>query len=394
VFETFKESIFVVMKAGELIKLIPQDIFQKLAVETRVDSQVKKLSGEVMFKLILFSMLGSEKLSLRVMESFLQSYRFKSFSKYDILEGKYNSIRDRICSITPLYFERLFETIFATYNKELREEKALSKIDSTYVALSAKLFTGGMINGDNDKRFLKYSVQLKGSLPAMVKVFTAQRYVSEDIALTDIINDSDSLKGNTVVFDRGIQSRSSFESFSDSNKWFITRSKLDIRCKVCKTNNVLDKPEGSTVTIISDEVGKLTSGRAKDTRHLYRVIKAKIDEGDEMICFVTNMLDEDAYQVAGWYKQRWEIELFFKFIKQHLNVKHLVCRDENGVKVMVYMTMILAILIIAYKKINGLKGFKIPKLRFEIELENDIIKEIVKMCGGDPEKAAGLFSSA
>lgn len=52
------------------------------------------------------------------------------------------------------------------------------------------------------------------------------------------------------------------------------------------------------------------------------------------------------------------------------------------------MTMIVAILIITYKKINGLKGFKIPKLRFKIELENDIVKEIVKMCGGDPEKAA------
>ncbi len=120
----------------------------------------------------------------------------------------------------------------------------------------------------------------------MVKVFTTQSYVSEDIALTDIINDSASVKGNTVVFDRGIQSRSSFENFSDSNKWFITRSKLDIRCKVCKTNNVLDKPQGSTVTIISNEVDKLISGRAKDTRHLYRVIKVKIDESGEIIYFV------------------------------------------------------------------------------------------------------------
>ena len=56
--------------------------------------------------------------------------------------------------------------------------------------------------------------------------------------------------------------------------------------------------------------------------------------------------------------------------------------------------MILAILIIAYKKKNGLKGFKIAKLKFEIELENEIIKEIVKLCGGDPAKAAPLFSSA
>jgi IS4 transposase len=106
------------------------------------------------------------------------------------------------------------------------------------------------------------------------------------------------------------------------------------------------------------------------------------------------MLDEDAYLIASWYKQRWEIEVFFKFIKQHLNTKLLVSRNENGIKVMLYMTMILAILIIAYKKLNKLKGFKIPKLKFELELENELIKEIVILCGGDPARAPHLFSSA
>ena len=61
---------------------------------------------------------------------------------------------------------------------------------------------------------------------------------------------------------------------------------------------------------------------------------------------------------------------------------------------MLYTTMILAILIIAYKKKNGLKGYKIAKLKFEIELENEIIKEIVRLCGGYPAKAAPLFHSA
>jgi hypothetical protein len=69
------------MTANELIKLIPQKIFQDLAVETNVDCQVKKLSGEIIFKLILFSMLNSEKLSLRVMESYLHSFHFKSLGE-------------------------------------------------------------------------------------------------------------------------------------------------------------------------------------------------------------------------------------------------------------------------------------------------------------------------
>ena len=58
------------------------------------------------------------------------------------------------------------------------------------------------------------------------------------------------------------------------------------------------------------------------------------------------------------------------------------------------LTMILAILIIAYKKINNIKGFKIAKLKFELELENEIIKTIVMLCGGNPNKAAHLFNSS
>lgn len=57
------------------------------------------------------------------------------------------------------------------------------------------------------------------------------------------------------------------------------------------------------------------------------------------------------------------------------------------------MTMILAVLILAYKKLNKIKGFKIAKLKFEIELENEVIKTIVILCGGNPEKAAHLFNS-
>ena len=85
--------------------------------------------------------------------------------------------------------------------------------------------------------------------------------------------------------------------------------------------------------------------------------------------------------------------MFFKLIKQHLNVKHLVSRNENGMKVMIYMTMILATLLIVYKKINKIKSYKIAKLKFEIELENEAIKTIVLLCGGDPDKAAHFFNS-
>lgn len=382
------------MTVSELLQLIPPQTFRDLALETKVDAQVKKLSGEVMFKLMLFSMLSSDKLSLRVMEAFLQSSKFKSFSRFDILEGKYNSIRDRICTINSDYFEKLFETIFTIYNKALKEENALSKTDSTFVALAAKLFSNGMKNGDNSKRYVKYSVNLKGSIPSMVKIFTHQSHASEEIALSEVIIDSDCIEGNIVVFDRGIQSRNSFDKFTNSNKRFVTRANSNIRCDVTDKKEVSVKPANSTVTIVSDERGFLINKTERKSQHCYRVIKGITNHSGNPIVFVTNILDEDCYTISEWYRQRWEIETFFKFIKQHLNVKHLVSRDENGIKVMIYMTMILAILIIAYKKKNSIKSFKIAKLKFEIELENQIIKTIVTMCGGNPELAGALFNSS
>lgn len=382
------------MTADELIKLIPSETFRKLAIETKVDVQVKKLSGEVIFKLILFSMLNSDKLSLRVMETYLQSAQFKAFSQFDILDGKYNSIRDRICSINYKYFEELFKTIFSIYNKELKEEKALSRTDSTCVALAARLLTNGIEMGNESTKFVKYTVNLKGSLPSSVKVFTDQRYASEEHALKELIEVSDCSEADIVVFDRGIRSRATFDKFTGKGKLFVCRAELSTRYKVCQSNVVPAKPEESSVTIISDEIGILTSKRNGDTNHRYRIIKATIDNSGQLIFFITNVFDEDPYTIAAWYKQRWDIEVFFKFIKQHLNVKHLVSRDNNGIKVMIYMTMILATLLIAYKKINKIKGFKIAKLKFELELEKEIIKTIVILCGGDPSKAPYYFNSA
>ncbi|MCH4831171.1 transposase [Flavobacterium columnare] len=100
--------------------------------------------------------------------------------------------------------------------------------------------------------------------------------------------------------------------------------------------------------------------------------------------FLTNNKILTTKEVVDIYKQRWEIEVFFKFIKQNLNFSHLLSRDENGVKVIMYMTLITAILLIVYKNLNELKGYKIPKLKFAQELEVLIIKDIVKRCGGDP----------
>ena len=73
----------------------------------------------------------------------------------------------------------------------------------------------------------------------------------------------------------------------------------------------------------------------------------------------------------------------FRFIKQELNVSHLVSLNKNGIEVMLYMTLIVAMLILIYKHANAI-GYKTAKRRFAMEMRNLIIAMIVVECRGDP----------
>jgi IS4 transposase len=97
--------------------------------------------------------------------------------------------------------------------------------------------------------------------------------------------------------------------------------------------------------------------------------------------FLTNVLFLSAVEIADLYKSRWEIETFFKFIKQEMNFSHLLSRSENGIKVIMYLTMIAAILLTLYKKMNQIVGWTVAKLMFlnelDISVREDWKREII-----------------
>ena len=95
------------MRVKELLQLIPEGELNVLAIETQVDHQVKKLSGLIMFQLILFSMINRKRISLRVMEEFLRSSSFRTLSNQSEIDAKYNSLSDRISMIKAEYFEQI-----------------------------------------------------------------------------------------------------------------------------------------------------------------------------------------------------------------------------------------------------------------------------------------------
>lgn len=91
------------------------------------------------------------------------------------------------------------------------------------------------------------------------------------------------------------------------------------------------------------------------------------------------------FQISDYYKSRWDIEVFFRFLKQELTTAHLVSLNKNGMQVMIYMTLIAAMLLLIYKHANNL-GYKTAKRRFNMKLKNLVMALIVALTGGDPNK--------
>jgi hypothetical protein len=381
------------VKVKQIMDLVPRAELARLAAHLGVDYQVKKLDGATVFQLILFSLLNSNRVSLRVMEAFYTDTSFQLMAEVDSGENtRFNSIRDRICRIPSAYFEKLFYRVYERFEGYLADGKHfnLLRVDSTMVAVSAKLLDWGMQVGPNKEiKHIKFTIGLKGFLPESVQVFSSQEALSEDITLRQAIVNSLHSKESIVVFDRGLQSRSTFCELDDSHIGFVCRMKGKVKHRVVADNPIEEKQDENLLIETDHWVHLYAKG--KRVRQAFRLIGATLKKNQTSIIFLTNIQELSALEIAAIYKQRWDIEIFFKFLKQELNLSHLVCRQQNGIEVMLYMTLIAAILLIVYKEKNQIKSYKIAKIRFVQELELEVMKQIVVLCGGDPEKLYEKF---
>lgn len=371
---------------SDALKLIPKDLITNLEEIHDVNYQVSRLKGEKFFTLLLFSLIGSEKLSLRVLEElYNRNSEYKALTdKGEGDKSRHSSISDRLNTINPDFFEDIFLHLSEGVRYSNADKKGINivRFDSTLVSIAASLLKEGMKGGSADRRTVKYTLGL-GNFPTSIKIFTAG---SEETALKASILEANVLEEDVVVFDRGVQRRETFVEFDQASIRFVTRLKDRALFKILEVKEIQDKPQSKSLTIEQDLIVQLKDGDGKWVKTKFRLIIAKAKNSEQKIQFLTNIQDLDALAISEIYKKRWEIEVFFKYLKQHLNLKHFLSRNLNGIAVMIYMVLIVSTLVSVYKAKNKISSYKIAKLRFKHELEKYVIKEIIKLCGGDPKK--------
>jgi hypothetical protein len=380
------------VNVSDLMNKIPGNLFENVNAEFKVDRYNHKLTGQSLFQILLYNLCEEDKISLRVIEDSFNSHQFKVYHNGTQIKASKSGISDRLKAIDYRYYESIFMTLQNIFAKQIPkpEKQQVKRFDSTLVTLSSKLLKDGFKVPIGDKHQVKFSVGFDG-LPRTVRIGTTRSDMSEDIALRNAIKEASLSKDDIAVFDRGISARKTFKSFSKSGIRFVTRLNDKANYRVVEENPV-EKNAFVDLEIISDNIVQLRSKNVHWVKENFRLIKAINKKTNKPLLFLSNIMDMSALEITEIYKSRWDIEVFFKFIKQHLNTKHFLSRDINGIKVVFYMILIAALLILTFKIINKMDSFKFAKKWFVEQLGRALSYELILLYKNDPERFKRSFA--
>ena len=389
----------------QVLEFIPEALLTHLSATSKVDHYSKVLHGKKMFYLLLFCIFDNEKLSQRTLEDTFNSSGFKAlFGLGEEEKVRRSSISERLSKIDSNYFKEIYEQMYGRfselYSKTEIEKYNLIRVDSTIVAdTCAKLKEG--IDQKSGKKLVKFSFSFDGILPSGVEVFTGQKYSSEEAALPEAILKQvkkEEHHENIYVIDRGLQSTRVMKDFDEKSVKFIIRSKENRKFE--EIESFLDGKKSQKWDdweVMKDSKVKLYTGkpvlnkrgnihhREEKVETCFRLVVIKNEKKDKEFWFLTNEFELSAKEIADYYRKRWDIEVFFRFLKQELNLSHLVSMNKNGIEVMIYMTMIASMLLLIYKKVNDL-GYKTAKRRIAMEIRDMITALLIIFAGGNPDK--------
>ena len=219
--------------------------------------------------------------------------------------------------------------------KKFRFKNKLLSLDSTTVSLCLSLFPWASFR--QAKGGVKVHVLLDHDdyTPAYVLLTEARKHDRIGANLLDLN------PGSIVAFDRAYNDYGLFAKWTDQGVYFVTRMKSNAEYEVVKVRAI---PQRGNV--LSDEIIRLSGvGGWKKCPHLLRRIVVWDAANKREIALLTNCLEFGATTIAAIYKDRWEIELFFKALKQNLKIKTFVGTSENALRIQIWTALIALLLL-------------------------------------------------
>lgn len=320
-----------------LLKHVPWDVFDRLVIEHEADFKVRRLTTKDQLIALLYGQLSGAS-SLREIVTGLESHRARL---YHI--GAHRVQRSTLSDANRLRPAALFAALFAAMAKRMHRglRKAIGEslylIDSTYLPLNGLSADWAHYSANVCGAKLHVIYDPDADQPIYAAVSPARAH---DVSVAHAMP---IVPGATYAFDLGYYDYGWWAEMDAAGCRIVTRFKSNTPLELVAE---LPIPKGST--ILSDRVGYLPARQANSRRNPFqdpvREVRVMADNGT-ILRILCNDLDATAQEIADLYKRRWAIELFFRWVKQTLKIRHFLGTSENAIRIQIAVALIAYLLL-------------------------------------------------
>ncbi len=331
---------------AQVMEFVPWQTFGRIVERHKGDAGVRTLGCADVFRVMAFAQLTWRE-SLRDIEVCLAANHAKLFHMGIQAPPPRSTLADalnhRDWRIYHALAQRLIARARALYAHEpsvLELDASVYALDSTTIDLCLSLFDWAPFRSTKAAVKLHTLLDLRGSIPTFIHVSDGKLH---DVNVLDILPVE---AGAFYVMDRGYVDFARLYAMHQAGAFFVTRAKIGMDAR-----RVYSSPTQRDTGVICDQRVMLNGFySAKAYPEHLRRIRFKDPESGKSLVFLTNNTALPALTIAALYKSRWQVELFFKWIKQHLRIKRFLGTSENAVKTQIWCAVATYVLIAIVKK--------------------------------------------
>jgi hypothetical protein len=330
---------------AQLLEFAPWHTFRRLVAKYQGNFNVRRFSCLDQFLCMAFAQLTYRE-SLRDIEACLRAQPEKLYH----MGIRGNVSRSALADANEsrdwrIYFEftqsliGLARELYADESLGIELKETVYALDSTTIDLCLSMFEWALFRQTKAAVKLHTLLDLRGSIPTFIHISDGKLH---DVNVLDLIEPE---LGAFYVMDRGYVDFKRLYKFVLAGSFFVTRAKSNFKYRKIKANPV-DRSTG----VLSDQVVELVGfySRQHYPAQLRRIRYR--DQEKRLLIFLTNNMTLPAMTICDLYRLRWQVELFFKWIKQHLRIKRFFGTSENAVKTQVWIAVGTYVLVAIIRK--------------------------------------------
>jgi transposase len=331
---------------AQVMEFVPWKTFGRIIVRHHGDSGVRTLGCADLFRVMAFAQLTWRE-SLRDIEVCLTANQGKLFHMgmrgipaRSTLSDALN-LRDwRIYHALAMRLILRARDLYASDSLDIGLDATVYALDSTTIDLCLSLFDWAPFRSTKAAVKMHTLLDLRGAIPAFIHISDGKMH---DVNVLDILPME---PGAFYVMDRGYVDFSRLYKMHQAGAFFVTRAKSNMNARRVYST----KTDRSTGVVCDQLIAMNGYYVAKDYPEHLRRVRFKDPETGKNLIFLTNNTTLPALTIAALYKNRWQVELFFKWIKQHLRIKVFFGTSENAVKTQIWIAISTYLLIAITKK--------------------------------------------